>query len=232
MSAGARRAAHEFENERRAQDRLSARIACISAADIPFTLVSTLGFHCEVWRSAGTLVDASGRRAVDFVLKVSKHPCTPAEVRVLAREHAALRAALDEIVPDATFVITAVNGKPGAVVLAGTCTPWFDLANPTNEQEAVPLLRRHARAADQLRRFTRAARGWLEAEGKLIDLCGAENLVLDRDYGVRYLDSFHVFFYTDLLDIVDPVDEELVRRVAVASDRLAYLEWMVEQVGG
>ena len=65
----------------------------------------------------------------------------------------------------------------------------------------------------------------------LLDLCGVENLVLDRSHGIRYLDSFHVFFYLDMLLMLDHVDNELVARIQIAERRLDYLGWLSDQVG-
>jgi hypothetical protein len=63
----------------------------------------------------------------------------------------------------------------------------------------------------------------------VIDLVGAENLVLDRADGVRYLDSFQVFFYVDTLDAIDQVDDGFLYRVETSVKRLEYLEWIVNQ---
>lgn len=211
-------------------DRIGADIACLGAAEMPFTLVSTAGFHCDVWRSMGVIVRGENRLALDFVLKVSKRPYRLPEVRILADEHRVIRAALEDIVPRARFVATRVNNKPGAIVLVENRTPWFDISNPGNEDEALPLLRRQGKAAGQLQRFTACARRWLEAESRVIDLCGIENLVLDRKYEVRYLDSFHVFFYLDILHVIDEVDDALKFRIETSVKRLEYLERLVQAV--
>lgn len=211
-------------------DRISADVACLRAADIPFTLVSTAGFHCDVWRSMGVIVRDDERLVLDFVLKISKRPYRLAEVRVLGEEHRVIRCALEDIVPQARFVATSVNSKPGAIVLVENCTPWFDISNPGNEEEALPLLGRQRKAAGQLQRFTASARRWLEKESRIIDLCGVENLVLDRNYEVRYLDSFHVFFHLDLLHVIDEVDDALKFRIETSVQRLEYLESLVQAV--
>lgn len=213
----------------REDDRLHAQVACLRTERIPFTLISTLGFHCEVWRSAGTLYVHGSSRPVDFVVKVSRRSYSLAEARVLVRDHRLLSAELEEIVPPATFILTRVDGQPGVVVMASTHPPWFDLANPGNEEEALPLLRNTRRARDQLARFVRAARRWQRA-ARLIDLCGVENLVLDRNMNLRFLDSFHVFLYTDLLHVVDDAGEDLAERIDIATQRLAYLEWLLENL--
>ena len=205
-------------------DRLLAKIACLPTGGIPLTLVSTAGFHCEVWQSIGVLVSGPHRTEIDFVLKRYLRPSSLAATRVLGREHETLRQALGDIVPATRFVATRVNGKVGVVALCETCPPWFDLGNPANEEEALPLLARHRRARDDLVRFVAHARRWLDEEGKVIDLCGTENLVLDRAYRVRYIDSFHVFFYLDVLHTLQEVDEELRYRLDLAVRRLRYLE--------
>lgn len=210
-------------------DRLSARVACIDADSLPLTLVSTAGFHCEVWRSAGVIVRDGRREPVDFVLKCYREPCPARYVRVLARDHRRLREALDDIVPKAVFVTTRIDGQTSVIALAETCRPWFDLANPWNEEEALELLRRLAPARDQLRRFVAAAHGWADAaESRVIDLHGEQNLVLDRDRKVRYLDSFAVFLFPDVLDLVEDDDPGLRERIEVSRGRLEYLQRLVE----
>lgn len=209
-----------------ATDQLSKDIACLNARGMLFTLISTLGFHCDVWRSIGRIVSAENSTPLDFVLKIGKRRCEEPEVRVLGKEYRMLRSALGDIVPDALFVATEINGKPGAVVMAQTCSPWFDLANPTNEAEALPLLRRQPRSRHQLEHFVRCARNWLDEKRMAIDLVGGENLVLDKTAGVRYLDSFHVFFYLDMLDVIDQADDGFLFRVEQAVQRLEYLEWL------
>jgi hypothetical protein len=191
---------------------------------MPFTLVSTAGFHCEVWQSMGVIVSGGTRTEVDFVLKRYLRPSSLAATSSLGRELDTLRRALGDIVPATRLVATRVNGKVGVVALCETCTPWFDLGNPANEEEALPILARHPRARAELARFVAAARRWLDEDHKVIDLCGTQNLVLDRAYRVRYVDSFHVFFYLDVLHTLQEVDEELRYRLDLAVRRLEYLE--------
>ncbi len=196
---------------------------------MPFTLVSKLGFHCDVWRSIGRIVTAGASSNLDFVLKVGKHRLTRREVQVLGKEYRVLRSALDDIVPRSLFVATEVDRMPGAVVFAETCNPWFDLGHPSNREEALPLLRRQPRVRRQLAHFTHCARRWLDDERMIIDLFGAENLVLDRREGLRYLDSFHVFFYLDTLDAVGEVDDGFLHRIEQSVRRLEYVEWLVRE---
>jgi hypothetical protein len=211
-------------------DRVPAKIACLQTKNMPFTLVSIAGFHCDVWRSIGVIVRGGERAAMDFVLKRYKRPCSLAEIRVLGNEYRILKVALEEIVPTARFVATRVDEKPSVIVMAENCTPWFDLSNPGNEDEALPLLSRRPRARAQLAEFVRHARRWMDEESKIIDLGGTENLVLDKDYGVRYLDSFHVFFYLDMLHVIEEVDDSLTFRIEMCIRRLEYLERLVRRL--
>ena len=214
-------------------DRLSHEVACIDSRGLPLTLVSTAGFHCEVWRSAGVIVRDGRREPVDFVLKRYRESCPPAYVRILARDHRRLREALDDIVPRAIFVTTRIDGETSVIALAETCQPWFDLANPGNEEEAREMLRRLPMARDQLRRFVAAARDWAgQPDARVIDLHGEQNLVLDRDRRVRYLDSFAVFLFPDVLDAIGDGDDEAFReRIEVSMARLDYLDRLVAAVG-
>lgn len=205
-------------------------VPCLNAEASRFTLISTSGFHCDAWRSAGTIYRDGETQAVDFILKVSKRDYSSREAQILLRDYRKLRDELEEMIPRAQFIVTTVAGNPGVLVVAEPCPPWFDLANPGNEAEALPLLANRARARDQLARFTRAARRWLDADGKLIDLCGIDNLVLDRNQVVRFLDSFNVFLYTDLLETLAEAGSDLAARVEVAEQRLEYLEGLVAAV--
>ena len=221
MSAG-ERDARAYGRE---HDRLPVSVGCLDAGSIPMTLVSTSGFHCEVWQSMGFLSRGGGREFVDFVLKRHLEPCGLAETRIYRRDHATLRGALGDIVPEALFISTRVDGVENVVVLARTCSPWFDVANPGNEEETVALVRTSSRAAHALRRFCATARGWVNASTpRVIDLFGRENLVLDRGRSLRYLDSFGVFYYPDVLDVVSEPDPQLAHRIEVSLARLAYLE--------
>ena len=211
-------------------DRISGTIACVDTSGIPATLVSTVGSHCEVWQCIGRILDAEGATPLDFVVKKFRYPCTAHEVKVFQREYRTLRARLPDIVPNTVYIHTLIDGRLGVVVLVETFTPWFDIANPANEEEVVPLFRRLTKAQDQLRRFVEAAMAWrAESDPKLIDLCGVENLVLDKSYALRYLDSFGVFFYPDVLHMIGEVDERLKARMEKASARLDYLNRLVRE---
>jgi hypothetical protein len=209
-------------------DRIAGTIACMDTSGIPATLVSTVGSHCEVWQCIGRLLSAGGATPMNFVVKKYRYACSAHEVKVFQREYRTLRARLPDIVPDTVYIHTLVDGRLGVVVLAETFTPWFDIANPANEDEVVPLFRRLIKAQDQLRRFVEAAKSWrAESDPKLIDLCGVENLVLDKSYALRYVDSFGVFFYPDVLHMIDEVDERHKTRMETASTRLDYLDHLV-----
>jgi hypothetical protein len=198
-------------------------VACLNTATLPATLVSDRGFNCDVWQSAGVIVRDGARHWVDFVVKRHRFACGPARVRVFQRDYRRLREALHEMVPRALFVATRIDDAPNVVVLAEACTPWFDLARPGTEDEARPLLARMPRARSQLARFVTAARAW-DAQDRVVDLYGRENLVLDRDHQVRYLDSFGAFFHADVLHLIGDADDELAERIAISRRRLNYVE--------
>lgn len=204
-------------------DRIPGEVACLLNEALPATLVSTRGFNCEVWESAGVIVTGGERRSLNFVVKRHRFPCDLRKIRAYRREFRCLRDALGSMVPEAVFIATRVDGDANVVVLAEACSPWFDLAHPGNEDEVRPLMRRMSRVRSQLRRFTRAAREWA-GQGRVVDLFGHQNLVLDRDLNVRYLDSFGVFFYADTLHAVAGEDDLLASRIEVSLTRLAYLE--------
>ena len=207
----------------RESDRIPDRVACLNVDTMPAALISTRGFNCEVWQSAGVIVNAGRRHSVNFVVKRHRYACDRLKVRAYQRDYRRLRDALKDVVPAAVFVVTSIDGEPNVVVLAEACSPWFDLARPGNQEEARPLLTRLPKARAQLRQFVDCARAWA-AQGLVLDLYGAENLVLDRDRNVRYLDSFGVFFYEDMLYAVDGVDESLQAKIAISSARLDYVE--------
>ncbi|MCW8920759.1 MAG: hypothetical protein OQK68_04705, partial [Sedimenticola sp.] len=62
---------------------------------------------------------------------------------------------------------------------------------------------------------------------KVIDLYGLDNLVLDKNKDVRYLDSFEVFFHEDMLYIIDDPCDDLREKINVSLRRLEYLEDML-----
>lgn len=203
--------------------RIEGDVACLDTDRLAATLLSTVGFNCVVWKAAGYLMHSRRVVSLDMVVKCHRDACSMPRVRAYLRDYRRLRDALGEIVPQALFIATKVNGRHSVVALAAAREPWFDLANPAHEEEARPLFERLKRAREQLALFVAAARGW-QREGRLIDLFGRDNLVLDRNFDVAYLDSFGVFFHTDLMYSINAVDEEIQGRIEVSARRLDYLE--------
>jgi hypothetical protein len=203
-------------------DRIDVDVACLNVDALNATLISDVGFNCKVYRSVGTLRRRSASTNLDLVVKCHRFPCSPAKVRAYRRDHTRLHQALGDIVPKALFVATRIDGADSCVVLAQGREPWFDLANPAHEEEVRPLFKRLRRARAQLARFVEAARAW-EREGRLVDLYGRDNLVLDRNREVTYLDSFGVFFHTDLVHAIGGVDEETEARMRLSRRRLDYV---------
>ena len=92
------------------------------------------------------------------------------------------------------------------------------------------LFARSWQGKSQLRRFLDAARAWeSESDARIIDLSGVDNLVLDRSYNVRYVDSFGVFFYPDLLYVISDFDTTLSERIDTSRNRINYLERILQQ---
>ena len=200
-------------------------IACLERSKYPATLVSTKGTHCEVWQSLRSVVTATETSYVDFVIKIYRQHCRFAEIKVLHKEYRLLKEQLGSIVPNALFISTPIDQQHSVMVLARTFTPWFNIANPLNESELVPLFRRLTKAQNQLRWFIHCAKEW-QAEDKILDLYGVDNLILDKNQQVRYLDSFGVFFYRDLLEWMD--DEPLEEKINLSMQRLEYLEYVLK----
>jgi hypothetical protein len=206
----------------RENDSIDDRIDCLRTDRIPATLISTSGYHCEVWRAAGTIIRADERRQMDVVLKIHRSGCTWPETRVIRREYTRMRDALGHLIPDTVYIATRVNGSYSVIAIANAVNRWFDVANPSNEDEAVPLFQRLRRARDDLAMFIEQADAW-DREDRVIDLYGTENLVLDSNRHLRYIDSFGVFFYADLLNALDDPDPGLADRIAISRRRLEYL---------
>ncbi|MDH3637089.1 MAG: hypothetical protein OES09_01315 [Gammaproteobacteria bacterium] len=195
-----------------------------------FELISTEGHHCDVWRTSGVKRRGQRRKRFDVVVKIYREECEFPMLRVLEKEYRLIRAQLEDIVPASVFVLGGMGGPTKALAIAESVNPWFNVANPVNEAEAIPLLRRLPKAQNQLLRFCHAARKWeFEKHAKIIDLYGVDNLVLNTDRELRYLDSFHVFFYTDMLKL-DPDDEILRRKMEVSVKRRQYLDNVLDEV--
>jgi hypothetical protein len=211
-------------------DRIPQQIDCLETGRMPAVLMSLTGYHCEVWQTRGHLLRDGRRIGLDVIIKCHKEACHLSEVRLLASDYRRLRARLGDIVPQAVFVATRIDGEPSVIVLAEVVRPWFNIANPANEAEAVPLLRRLTIARRQLGTFIAAARDWYESpDMRVIDLWGIDNLVLDRDQRVRYIDSFRVFFFADMLHLLGHPDEDLQERIELSLKRLDYLEHLLEE---
>lgn len=200
-------------------------IGCLDTEHMNATLVPSTGFHCDVWRVSRVSLHDDGRRStIDYVIKGHREPARMEDLRVLYKDYLRLKSALEDMVPNAAFIWTRVGDAANCVVIAEAIRPWFNIANPTNEEEVVPLLARLPKAKLQLARFLEAARSWDEDEGRVIDLWGLDNLVLDVDHEVRYIDSFRVFFFEDLLHALDESDPELEEKIRVSRQRREYME--------
>ena len=207
-------------------DFLAVDVACLNPETLHATLVSSAGSHCEVWRTSKR--DSSEERSdpyVEFVLKYPRGDHSKAEIAALARHYRQLKSALDDVVPEAIFFVTEIDGRPNVCVIARAVNTWFNIANPQNREEAIELLKAHPKAGNQLGRFLDRAKEWRASDDpRLIDLFGVDNLVMDIDREIRYLDSFFVFFFEDMLELLPEPDDDLEHRIAVSLERLAYLD--------
>ena len=213
------------------EDRPSLDIACLSGCCRRLALVSTTGNHCEVWRGSRRTENASDRDIyTEFVLKFPRDRYDSSDVRILARQYRMLKDALGEIVPEAMFTISCIDGRPNLFVVARAVNIWFNIANPLNREEAIGLLRDSPIARDQLASFLDQAKAWRQGENpRVIDLYGLDNLVMDNQRRIRYIDSFYVFFFEDMLHMLggEP-DYELEEKIRVSLRRLAYLEEVLD----
>ncbi len=214
-------------------DRIVSQVGCLDTERLVATLIPATGYHCEVWKSLGALIHNRRRQRLEIIIKLHYQPCRFEEIRLYALQYRKLRQRLGEIVPQAEFVATEVNGQPSVIVIAEAVYPWFNLANPANEEETIELLCRTPRARDQLDLFLSAARHWYDAEDarRVIDLYGLDNLVLDKKTReLRYVDSFEVFFNEDLLDLLPDPDAGLIERITLSLRRLEYLNYVLAEI--
>lgn len=203
-------------------------VACLNTRRHSLELKSTLGHHCDVWQMS--VRRDRRRKPYDVVIKKYRGACSLRQTQVLDKDYRRLKASLEDIVPGTVFVPVKTASGLSVVAVSHAVIPWFNLANPFNETDAVPLLRKLPKARNQLMRFCHAARKWAyEKHGKIIDLYGLDNLVLNTNREVRYLDSFHVFFYTDMIHALDD-DDQLSDRVNISVNRFEYLERLLVQV--
>jgi len=208
-------------------NRIPDKISCLNVKNIPATLMSTKGAHCDVWQIAGPRNNPSDPPN-NIVIKHHTLSCSRMEGRLYQQDYRRLKQNLYEIIPDALFVRARVNKEENILVIARAHVAWFNIANPSFEEEAVPLLRKLPKAWRQLSDFVTYARFLYRTEQKVIDLWGLDNLVLDTDRQIRYLDSFEVFFHEDLLHLIDDPGEDLEERILVSLKRLDYLDHLLE----
>lgn len=216
-------------------DRLLVDIACLDHRQLRASLVSTTGSHCEVWRSSRRSGSQEGEPTeisyTEFVIKWPLTQFSESEARLLARHHRLLKETLDEIIPDALFVITRINGAPSVFVLAKAVNVWFNIANQQNEEETLKLLCANPKSRIQLARFVRAAQAWRDSDNpRIIDLFGLDNLIMDINREIHFLDSFFVFFFADMFHLIEEDEDksELKGKLDVSLKRLAYLDHLVE----
>jgi hypothetical protein len=218
-------------------DRIVVDIACLDSRRFRATLISTIGSHCEVWRSSKRheqLVDGEVNTTyTEFVIKWPYSDYSESETKLLARHYRQLKDTLDEIIPDALFVVTKINGQPNVLVLAKAINVWFNIANQQNEEEAIKLLSTNPKSRIQLSRFVKAAQAWRNSDNpRVIDLFGIDNLIMDTNRDIFFLDSFFVFFFEDTFHLIDGGDEdsELEEKVNISIKRMNYLEQLLDQV--
>ncbi|MCW8906892.1 MAG: hypothetical protein OQL28_06560 [Sedimenticola sp.] len=207
--------------------RIPSEIGCLDTENLRVTLISTVGAHCDVWQTAGYHFERSKNRTFDLVIKRHILSCTPMETRIYHKDYLQLKRDLREIIPDAIFVRTRIDGEKNMLVFARAFTPWFNLANPALEEDAIPLMAKLTKARGQLAIFIDTANRLRVEEQKVIDLYGLDNLVLDKHMEVRYLDSFEVFFYQDLPHLIEADCADLQEKIDVSLKRLSYLEYML-----
>jgi hypothetical protein len=209
--------------------RLPADIGCLDTDNLRVTLISTVGAHCDVWQTAGYHFEKEKNRTFDMVIKRHTLSCTPMEAKIYRRDYSQLKTLLHDIIPEAIFVRTRVDGEHNILVFARAFTPWFNLANPAVAEDAIPLMAKLPKARRQLGLFLNIVNRIREVDQKVIDLYGLDNLVLDKNKDVRYLDSFEVFFHEDMLYILDDPCEDLREKIHVSLKRLEYLEFLLEK---
>lgn len=203
-------------------------ISCLNLKRQTLELKSTVGHHCDVWQISNYRIRR--RKPYDLVVKKYRQNCTMREVEVLDKDYRRLKSNLEDIVPNTIFVPTCGGDGLTVLVVSHAVSPWFNIANPINEPDAVPLLKKLPKAKNQLLRFCHAARKWeFEKPSKIIDLYGLDNLVLDTNREIRYLDSFHVFFYTDMFQHLDQGEDALLQRIEISIRRREYLEYLLEE---
>ena len=210
-------------------NRINGDIGCLDIDRLPATLIANNGYHCQVWQRSSMVTYSDGATIEDIVIKKPRGPGDRREARLLKRDYDVLRERLGDMIPEAVFIVTQVDGEENVIAIAETVHRWFNIANPINLDDAVPLLRRLEHARQQLARFLLAARQWREQDGRIIDLYGQDNLVLARDRSLRYIDSFRVFFYEDLLHLIDGVDEDLKAKIEISLHRRDYLEFLLRE---
>ena len=211
----------------REDDRPALDVACLNPKCRRAALVSTTGNHCQVWRGTRKHEDSpDGESYTEFVIKYPLDRYSDADARILASQYQELRAKLGDMVPEALFVLSCIDNEPNLFVIARAVNVWFNIANPQNREEAVGLLREYPLARAQLVQFVRQAAKWREGPNpRVIDLYGLDNLVMDNQRQIRFVDSFYVFFFEDMLHLLggEP-DYDLQEKIEVSLQRLAYLE--------
>jgi hypothetical protein len=208
-------------------DRPALDVACLNPGCRRAALVSTTGNHCQVWRGMRKHeVPVEGKSYTEFVIKYPLDQYSDADARILASQYRMLRKGLGDMVPEALFVRSCINEKPNLFVVARAVNVWFNIANPQNREEAIGLLCEFPLARAQLAQFIRQAEKWRQGPNpKVIDLYGLDNLVMDNQRQIRFVDSFYVFFFEDMLHLLggEP-DYELQDKIDLSLHRLAYLK--------
>lgn len=201
-------------------------ISCVNFNDFPAMLISTQGTYCNVWRRTSHINGGYSSIIRDVVIKQHIGECRRREIETLNRHYHTLRQSLGSIVPATIFIQTMIDGSSSVLAISEAVNVWFNVANPLNQEELYHLMQQHPQIRDQLEVFTEFATDSREFDGRIIDLFGMDNLVLDHNFNVRYLDSFFVFFYEDMLDMIDK-DDILNDQIVLSLKRLEYIEHLL-----
>ncbi|MDD5055720.1 MAG: hypothetical protein PHZ00_05650 [Candidatus Peribacteraceae bacterium] len=180
------------------------------------------GWHCKNYHMLAK--NPEGRIRHSY-LKVGVEPCDQERCERLQDEHKTLRDRLGEIVPSAVFIHTQISedGTVGALVITQPVDISIDVCDTAQCDHLRRMMKDNNHLLPELQHFLDGIEGW-EAEGKILDLSGEENLVVTDDGHLRYIDSFEVF--------LDPSQQRQAAYVQASKERAAFLRDLLGQVDG
>lgn len=192
---------------------LSEEVPCISPK--AFIRKNTRnGSHCENYHAY-----TQGDKTAHTYVKKSFSLISDDDLNRYKKEYDEIKLRLGEIVPNATYIRAKVGQTLGALVLAEPIKITTDMLSEENKPYILEVLKSNPQTRQQLEDLLDAFDEWL-AKGKVLDLSdnGEENVVLDENQNLHYIDSFDVFLNSRYRSLIESSEQNAKKLRSILSE--------------